>query len=110
MNVETKDKWQQVLHYFEEKFGGGLELEGILFLIGVQELGKGFQQFSKDEKLDVMHIAICTLLEPYGYYTFVGRDEEGWPHYERNKKLPYLVGKEQETLMKDAISNYMQLQ
>lgn len=97
--VETTDK-------LSEKFGSDLELEGILFLIGVQELGKGVDQFSKHQKMDLMHIAICRLLEPYGYYSFKGRDEQGWPHWDRLQKIPWLSAQEQSTLMKRAIIDY----
>ena len=92
----------------EKNFGGEIDLSAILFLIGVQELGKGFRKFSKDEKLDVMHIATCTLLGKYGYYEFLGRDEEGWPHWKRLKKLPPLNSKEQTALMKGAILEYFE--
>lgn len=81
----------------------------ILILIGVQELGKGYQKFSKDEKMNLMHIAICTILEPYGYYKFIETDAEGWPHYEKVENLPPLKGKEQEFLLKEAIVQYFQV-
>jgi len=34
-----------------------------------------------------MHIAICTLLAPYGYYEYEGTDEEGWPHWKVKEKI-----------------------
>ena len=99
-------KWNELMLNLEKNFGGEIDLSAILFLIGVQELGKGFRKFSKDEKLDVMHIATCTLLKKYGYYEFMGRDEEGWPHWKRLKKLPSLNSVEQTLLMKQAILDY----
>ena len=105
-NLEIK--WQGLMKNLEKNFGGEIDLSAILFLIGVQELGKGFRKFNKDEKLDVMHIATCTLLEKYGYYEFLGRDEEGWPHWKRLKKLPPLNSKEQTALMKGAILEYFE--
>ena len=53
-----------------------------------------------------MHIAICRLLEPYGYYEFDCFDEQGWPHYTIKEALPNLKAGEQSVLMKDAIVNY----
>ncbi len=53
-----------------------------------------------------MHIGICTLLMPYGYYKFIGKDDEGWPHFENVQKLPALRPLEQEKLMKQAIIDY----
>lgn len=90
----------------EVQFGGDIDVQGILFLVGVQELGKGKIKLSKNQKLDVIHIAICTLLEPYGYYKFMGIDEEGWPHWEMNEKLPPLKPLQQEQLVKQALVEY----
>jgi hypothetical protein len=100
-------EWQGVVDFFEKRFGGGLDIDAIIFLIGIQELGMGHRKLSKDEKVDVMHISVCTLLEPYGYYEFIGRDEDGWPHFERKKKLPHLKAGEQNKLMREAIVNYI---
>lgn len=105
--VKREISWDDVLAFFEKRFQEKLDVDGILYLIGVQELGKGPKNFSKDEKLDVIHIAVCTLMEPYGYYEFIGHDEDGWPHFERKKKLPFLKGADQDRLMQDAITNYM---
>ena len=98
-------EWEKLLETLNSKFGQ-LEMEGLIFLIGVQELGKGYQKFRKDEKLEVMHVAICTLLEPYGHYEFIGRDADGWPHWNTNEKLPPLKPGQQALLMKQAIVDY----
>ena len=34
-----------------KRFGGGLDLQAVLFLIGLQELGLGYQKLKKDQKL-----------------------------------------------------------
>jgi len=87
-------------------FGEGLEMDGLLFLIGVQELGQGFRTFEKDEKMNLMHIAACKLLEPYQYYQFSHKDEQGWPHYTQGDSLPGLSKKDQDKLLKSAIIKY----
>jgi hypothetical protein len=106
MEKELEKRWNELLEKLSEKFGEGMDLEAVLFLIGVQELGKGYKKFSKDEKLDVLHVAICTLLEPYGYYEFEGKDADEWPHWKRNEKLPPLAPAQQSQLMKEAILDY----
>lgn len=78
----------------------------MLFLIGLQELGMKTEKLSKDQKLDVMHIAVCTLLESYGFYEYEGRDRDGWPHWKAVKSLPPLDQAQQEQLMKKAIVEY----
>ena len=82
------------------------DIKTVLFLIGVQELGQDYQKFKKDQKVELMHIGICSLLVSYGYYSFIGRDEEGWPHFERNSALPNLTPQEQELLVRKAIVRY----
>lgn len=69
-------------------FGRQPDLQSLLFLIGVQELGQLDRQFSKEEKQDLMHIGICHLLADAGYFIFKERDADGWPHYEPVKNMP----------------------
>ena len=105
IETDTDKEWEFLLQKLSNQFGD-LDMQGVIFLIGVQELGKGYQKFKKDEKLEVMHVAICTLLEPYGHYEFIGRDADGWPHWKTNEKLPPLKPGQQAVLMKQAIIDY----
>lgn len=107
---ELEQKWQKLLHKLSEQFGPDIDIEGLIFLIGIQELGKGAIKLNKDQKLDVMHIAICRLLSPYGYYEFKGLDEDGWPHYIRTERLPHLKPEQQNHLMREAIIMYFEQQ
>ncbi|MGY8951996.1 MAG: hypothetical protein ACKVJP_01355 [Flavobacteriales bacterium] len=102
--------WNEALKKLEPVFGGDIDLQGALFIIGIQELGKGPRKFNKRQKLEVIHIAVCRLLSDYGFYEFKGYDEDSWPHYERTTRLPKLEGKNQEKLMKEAIINYLNKQ
>ena len=105
---ELKKRWELVVEKLSNQFADGeeIDLDGIIYLIGVQELGQIHKEFKKDEKLNLMHIAICRLLEPYGYYEFDFFDDEGWPHYKIKEELPHLKAGEQTVLMKEAIVNY----
>ncbi|TVZ48281.1 hypothetical protein [Olleya sp. Hel_I_94] len=105
---QLKERWQEVVTKLSNQFADGdkLDLDAIIYLIGVQELGQLDRKFKKDHKLDLMHIAICKLLTPYGYYEFDFVDEDGWPHYIAKEELPNLKAGEQSILMKEAIVNY----
>ncbi len=81
-------------------------MDGVLFLIGVQELGVGKQDFTKEQKQDLMHIAVCTVLMPSDYYALEGYDEEGWPHFKQLKPLPPFNLFEQENFLKDHVLLY----
>jgi hypothetical protein len=106
MNPVKEEDWIEAKLKFENIFGGGIEMDGLLFLIGVQELAQGFRTFEKDEKMNLMHIAVCRLLSPLGYYHFSHKDEQGWPHYTQDDSLPGLARKEQDNLLKQAIITY----
>lgn len=105
---QLKERWEQLVTILSDRFADGevLDLDAIIYLIGVQELGQFNRKFKKDEKLNLMHIAICRLLEPYGYYEFELFDEDGWPHYTVKEELPPLKAGEQSVLMKGAIVDY----
>ena len=105
---DLKENWELLVQIISDRFADGdrLDLDSIIYLIGVQELGLGAQKFKKDEKLNLMHIAICRLLEPYGYYEFGYFDDDKWPHYMVKEELPTLKPGEQSVLMKEAIVHY----
>jgi hypothetical protein len=105
---QLKQRWELVTKKLSNQFADGdtLDLDAIIYLIGIQELGQLDRSFKKDQKLDLMHIAICKLLTPYGYYELDFVDEDGWPHYKAKEALPFLKAGEQSVLMKEAIVNY----
>ena len=103
-----KDRWEKLVEVLTDKFSDGepLDVEGMLYLIGLQELGQIHRKFKKDDNIDLIHIGICTALEPFGYYRFDFFDAQGWPHFELTEELPPLKAGEQSVLMKDAIVEY----
>jgi hypothetical protein len=110
-DLELDRTWAALLAGVENMIGKNpKDLNGLLFLIGVQELGRGKKVFSKEEKQDLMHIAVCTVLSLSGYYVSEGNDEEGWPHFKQLKPLPGFIMIEQENFLKDHILLYFQNQ
>ena len=107
-DLVLKERWDRLVEKLSLQFADGdtLELDGIIYLVGVQELGQYQRKYKKDEKVNLMHIAICRLLEPYGFYEFEFYDEDGWPHYRVKEALPNLKAGEQTVLMKEALVNY----
>lgn len=109
-SFETEKKWNSLVKFVTSKFGDSkyLDLQAVLFLIGVNELGQGYKNFKKDEKVNLLHIAICKLLSKYDYYEYAGRDKDGWPHWKTNTKLPRLKLGEQTALTKEAAILYFE--
>ena len=104
MEEVLKKEWIKVEELIVERFGEKLDEQTILFLIGLQELGKGMGAYKKEEKVDIMHIGVCTVLSKYGYYQKIGDDNDGWPHFKNIKKLPNEIqGEDQQNFLKKAI-------
>lgn len=102
-----EQRWLDTENMLRERFGKLPDMEGILFLIGVNELGRmPRRKFSKEQKRDLMHVAVCTLLSQLGYYAPVGRDEEGWPHFDELMPVPAKGMVEQERVLKECIIRY----
>ena len=101
--------WASLMGQLEKTIGKRpKDLNSVLFLIGVQELGHGNKTFSKEEKQDLIHLGICKVLSGIGYYELIGKDEEGWPHWELVKALPKFDLIDQERLLKIQVLEYFQ--
>lgn len=107
-DIQLKERWKVLVERLSSQFSDNdpLDLEAMIYLVGVQELGQIHRKYKKDEKLDLMHIGICRLLEPYGYYEFDYFDGDGWPHFTVKEELPPLKAGEQSILMKEALVAY----
>ncbi|HET9502244.1 MAG TPA: hypothetical protein VFO93_01800 [Hymenobacter sp.] len=88
------------------RFGRRPDLNALLLLIGVQELGQGVAEFTKEQKQDLMHIATCKLFSLSGHYELARVDADGWPHYKLLNPVPFANLKEQERMLKWHILEY----
>jgi len=100
--------WNTLLKRLSEQFGTVTDMFGVLYLIGVQELGQGFKNFTRGEKSDLINLATCTLLGKDGYCTLQGYDSDKWPLWKATDKLRTINEKEKETMLKKLIIKYFQ--
>jgi hypothetical protein len=110
MNIsdDLQSRWWSLEAKLLERFGKKPDMEAILFLIGMQETGFVQSKITKEQKQDLMHVAVCTLLSESGYYLVEGKDEEGWPHFRQLKEIPSLHVIEQENFLKDHVLLYFE--
>lgn len=110
MNVydDLQARWWKLEEKLMERFEKKPDLEAILFLIGMQETGFVQSKITKEQKQDLMHVAVCTLLSQSGYYILEGKDEEGWPHFKQLKEITTLHVVEQENFLKDHVLLYFE--
>ena len=103
---DLQQRWWALEVSLVERFGRKPDMEAVLFLIGIQETGFIKEKITKEQKQDLMHVAVCTVLSTSGYYQIMGKDAEGWPHFEQLKELPVFPLMEQENFLKDHILLY----
>ena len=109
---EKEFEWLRVRHEIKDALGRENlpDLNAVLFLIGIQEIGLPKKTFTKEEKQDLMHVAVCTLLAEEGYYELEGYDDDGWPHFVKSRKMEFGGVKEQEALLIELIIQYFDKQ
>lgn len=106
IDSDLQARWWNLEAKLVERFGKKPDMETILFLIGIQEFGEIRSKFTKEQKQDLMHVAVCSLFAQSGYYELEKVDEDGWPHFKQVKPLPVMNLIEQENFMKDHILLY----
>lgn len=108
INDDLQQRWWALEAKLVDRFGKKPDLEAVLFLIGMQETGFMIEKISKEQKQDLMHVAVCRVLSQSGYYLLQGNDTEGWPHYEQVKELPIMELPVQENFLKDHVLLYFE--
>jgi len=105
---DLQQRWWDLEARLVERFGKKPDMETILFLIGIQEFGDIKEKFNKEQKQDLMHVAVCSLLSQSGYYELEAVDEDGWPHFKQLKPMPEMNMIDQENFLKDHILLYFE--
>lgn len=108
MEQANKIKWNKIIEHVQTIFGKRPDMNAMLFIVGMRELGRNDIRFTKEEKVKLMHIAVCRILSKSGYYELSGYDSKGWPHWEKKMDLPYITELEQETLLRQHLIEYFE--
>ena len=101
-----QERWAMLSAIIQRRFGKKPDLEGILFLVGVREIGSMPEDFTKEQKMDLMHVGLCAILAPGGYYKLSHLDQDGWPHWDQVQPLPHVDIFSQEVFLKSHIVDY----
>ena len=108
-DLDLEKRWSKLLLGLKDTIGKKpADLNGVLFLIGVQELGQGNKIFTKEQKQDLMHIAVCKVLSYAGFYELDYVDQDGSPHWKLIKELPHFDLLDQEKLLKLQVLDYFE--
>lgn len=103
------DKFELVCQAISKQFDIEPTLESILFLIGIQELGQGFKEFDRDEKMNLINLGTLRVLSEFAYYVKASEpDRDNWPIYQINQSIKLPKGEEQEEIIKQGIIQYFE--
>ncbi len=105
---DLQQRWWNLEAKLAERFQKKPDLETILFLVGIQEFGQIKEKYTKEQKQDLMHVAVCSLLSQSGFYELESVDTDGWPHFKQLKPMPDMNTFEQENFLKDHILLYFE--
>ncbi len=104
--MSESNNWEELLLKVSKRFKVLADFDFLLFLIGIQELGKGYKSYSKEEKMDMINLARCKMFEQKGYYKQLGSDDEGWPKFEVIKNMEEIMPSKREAILKEAMISY----
>ncbi|MCB9262253.1 MAG: hypothetical protein H6607_07760 [Flavobacteriales bacterium] len=108
MLEEINEKWKAILANLEKQFGKKMDMNAVLLVIGIRELGTLKAGYTKEEKVRLMHIAVCRLFSKSGFYQLTGINKKGWPEWKKIKDLPFADVFEQEALLRQHIVEYFE--
>lgn len=101
--LSLKNRWQTLQKQLALTASKDFSLEALLMLIGIQETNDFKEDYSKEEKQNLIHVGTCTVLSQSGYFLQTHIDSDGWPHFRKEKNLPVMSLKEQELFLKEHI-------
>ncbi len=101
-------RWAMLQRWTFNRFGREPDLEGILFLIGIQELGHGYlSDLDKARKEQLVLEGTYSALETLGYYERVGMENNGHWIWELRSPLPADLSPEaEERMLQRAVLRY----
>ncbi len=107
IDLELEMQWAKICKKIALDFDKKeVDLETILMLIGIQECGIIKSKYTKEQKQDLMHVAVCSLLTPIGCFEYLHTDADGWKHYKAKATVLELTGDSQENVLKRQVIDY----
>jgi len=89
--MKSPENWKELCEHLTGLFGIEIDLNGVLFLVGIRERGLTFQKFSKEEKLNLINLGSCTLYQEMGLIERSGEDSDGWPIFRQKTTAPLIA-------------------
>jgi len=104
--VDFELAWDALILKVSKHFKVNAEYEFILFILGIQEMGWGFREYSKTEKMDLINVARCRILVRQGYIKETGIDGDGFPIFDASPKVKSMMPSFQNQVIKKGLIEF----
>jgi len=104
--MKPPENWKDLCETLNDLFEIEVDLNGVLFLVGMRERGLSFQTFTKEEKLTLINLGSCTLYLEMGLVTRSGTDHQGWPVFHQNTLAPVISEERKLKTLQDCAIRY----
>ena len=108
--MENFSSWDNLTAFLEKNFGIEQNFTSVLFLIGIQESGKGFKSYDQQEKTEIIKLAQIKLLARENFYIPVKERDTGESIWIENPNMPISTESILEKLLKSLILDYFNKQ
>ncbi len=104
--MNSPNNWNELCAWLGEMFNIEVDLNGVLFLVGIREKGLAFQNFTKEEKMNLIHLGSCVLYQEMGLTEQVGIDRDGWPVFVQRTVAPEIPEERKAKTLQDCALRY----
>jgi hypothetical protein len=98
--------WAELCELLGKQFDLEVDLNGVLYLVGIRERGLTLQPFTKEEKLSLINLGSCTLYLEMGLLEKTGTDAEGWPVFSQKALAPSIPEERKHKILQDCAIRY----
>lgn len=104
--MSTPQNWNELCDRLGDMFGMDVDLNGVLYLIGVRERGWILRKFTKYEKWSLINLGSCILYKEIGMVEDLGTDRDGWPMFREKTVLTNWTEERKQKTLQDCALRY----
>lgn len=104
--MSAPQNWNELCDRLSEMFKMEVDLNGVLYLVGVRERGLMLQKFSKFEKWSLINLGSCVLYKEIGMVEELGTDRDGWPIFREKSVLTNWTEERKQKTLQDCALRY----
>ena len=104
--MAVPETWVELCDRLGEMYGIKVDFNGVLFLVGMRERGLIFQQFTREEKHNLINLGSCTLYKEMGLTEISGFDADGWPLFRQKALSPEIPEERKQKTLQDCALRY----